>query len=190
MSNLLITWLVPYITSVKAIGPSDPTPDSRPIAQYRVLWNQSDTPLLILQFPNRDRDQPYNAANRQKPLGLRIKPRCGLIEIDIPMDVHRNFDREKGIEYGGAVRKSRLLQQGGSYGMPGGLGIGGPLRSIKDNEPASGLESSQDVLLENFDDSVNKGYIMNKITLGGRIMRPTNGKPIMAVGVFKGSKND
>ena len=168
----------------------DPILTSNPIARYRVLWNQSDKPLVILQFPNRDRDQPYNAANKQKPLGLRIKPKCGLVEIDIPMDVHRNFDREKGIEYGEAIRKSKLLQQGGSYGMPGGLGIGGPSRSARDNEQAPNSETSQDVLLKDFDDSNNKGYVMNKITLGGRIMKPLNGKPIMAVGVFKGSKED
>jgi DNA-directed RNA polymerase-3 subunit RPC5 len=148
--------------------------------------NKSDKHIMILQFPNRDRKQPYNLASGQKPLELRIKPRSGLVELDIPMVIDRHYDRAKGVRYGQAMRKSRVLRQGASYGLAGGFGVNGASRSTRDDLRGTFDELPDEILHENFDEANNRGYIMNKITLGGRIVKPENGKPNYCIGVFKG----
>ena len=155
------------------------------LKEYKLLLNHSKKRTLLLQYPTREYGQEYRAATGQKPLELRIKPKCGLVELDIPMDIHSSFDKQKGIEYGEALRNSRLLQQGGSYGLGGGLGVGP--RPVKDDRrapPPDGPPSEK--LLENFDDSNNKGYVMNKITLGGRIVPFKDGDPIYMTATFRG----
>ena len=159
-------------------------------AEYDMYINTPTMKVMILQYPNRDPDQPYSNRTGQKPLEFRIKPKCGLVEVDIPMDVHHNFNKEKGIIYGEAMRKSRVLREGGSYGMAGGFGIGSKPRSAaKDSQKPSIEGPTQESLLENFDDANNKGHVMNKITLGGQIIPFKEGKdPNYYIGVFKGSE--
>lgn len=167
------------------------------VAEYDMYLNKPGKRLMLLQYPNRDPGQSYSDKTGQKPLELRIKPKSGLVEVDIPLSIHANFDKSKGIQYGEAMRKSRTLQGGGSYGFSGGLraGIGpmgGPRRSrSRIDEEASGIEEpSLEDLLENFEDSNEKGHVMNKIVLGGRIVPWKEGDPIYMVGVFRGSEQE
>ena len=143
---------------------------------------------MVLQFPNRDRKQPYNVKTGQKPLELRVKPISGLVEVDVPIVVEQCYDQHKGIKYGQAIKKSRMLRQGGSYGLAGGLGVSATARGPRDDIRNPIEEVSEEKLLENFEDSNNKGHVLNKITLGGRIAKPENGKPNYFIGVFKGSE--
>lgn len=157
------------------------------LKEYKLLLNHSKKRTLLLQYPNRDFGQEYRAATGQKPLELRIKPKCGLVELDIPLNIHANFDKEKGIEYGGALRSSRLVQQGGSYGLSGGFGVGPrPITEDRKDLPPDG--PSPEKLLEKFDDSNNKGHVMNKITLGGRIVPFKDGDPIYMTATFRGGQ--
>ncbi|SLM39461.1 DNA-directed RNA polymerase III subunit Rpc5 [Lasallia pustulata] len=156
---------------------------------YKMLEVPFTKHIVLFQFPNRGWNQPYNEANHQKPLELRIKPKCGLVEMDIPINVHANFDKEKGILYGEAMRKSQVLQEGGSYGPAGGLGIGGSSRPAKaDNRTSGNDEFSVETLLENFEDANNKGHVMNKITLGGQIIPFKEGEPLYFIGAFRGDE--
>ena len=158
------------------------------IKRYRLFINPCKMRTLLIQYPNRELGQEYRQANGQKPLELRIKPKCGVVEIDIPLNIHINFDKGKGIDYGEAMCHSQHLQQGGSYGLGGGLGVG-PKSSAKDTRRASVHEGpTKEKLLENFDDANNKGHVMNKITLGGRIIPFAEGKPIYVFAAFKGGK--
>lgn len=158
------------------------------LKQYRLFINPTKMRTMLVQYPNRELGQEYREANGQKPLELRIKPKCGVVEVDIPLNIHINFDKAKGVEYGEAMRTSRHLQQGGSYGLAGGLGVG-PKLSMKDIRRAPMPEGpSKEKLLENFDDANNKGHVMNKITLGGRIVPFKDGSPIYMYVTFKGGK--
>ena len=168
--------------------PPDNRPNDKIKAQYKMYINKSEKHHMVLQYPNRDRSQPYSEATGQKPIELRIKPKCGLVEIDVPLNLHTNFDKAKGIEYGEAMRKSKVLQGGGSYGMAGGLGIASQVRSSKNEARASAAEPSQEALLENFSDSNNKGHVMNKITLSGQINPYKEGDPQYFLGVFRRGK--
>ena len=162
----------------------------RILKQYRLFINPTKMRTMLVQYPNRELGQEYREANGQKPLELRIKPKCGVVEADIPLNIHVNFDKVKGIEYGEAMRTSRHLQQGGSYGLAGGLGVG-PKLSAKDIRRAPMPEGpSKEKLLENFDDANNKGHVMNKITLGGRIVPFKDGSPIYVYVTFKGGKQN
>ena len=160
------------------------------LKQYRLFINPTKMRTMLVQYPNRELGQEYREANGQKPLELRIKPKCGVVEVDIPLNIHVNFDKAKGIEYGQAMRNSRHLQQGGSYGLAGGLGVG-PRLSAKDIRRAPMPEGpSKEKLLESFDDANNKGHVMNKITLGGRIIPFHDGSPIYMHVTFKGGKQN
>ncbi|MCJ1249852.1 hypothetical protein MMC30_007078 [Trapelia coarctata] len=161
-------------------------PDDKTKLQYDIFINKTEKHIMVLQFPNRDRKQPYNMRAGQKPLELRIKPISGLVEVDVPIVVEQCYDQHKGIKYGQALKKSRVLRQGGSYGLAGGLGVNGPVRGPRDDLRNAMEEISEEKLLENFEDSNNKGHVLNKITLGGRIVKPENGKPNYFIGVFKG----
>ena len=156
------------------------------LKQYRLFINESRKRTLLMQYPNREVGQEYRAANGQKPFELRMKPKTGVVEIDVPMEIHVNYDKEKGIEYGDAMRDSRVLQQGGSYGLSGGLGVGYK-SSVKEGRRAPLAEGpSKQKLLDNFEDANNKGHVMNKITLGGRIVPFQDGDPIYMYATFKG----
>ena len=161
------------------------------VAKYRLFINKpTGKRAMLIQYPNRDVGQEYRAAFGNKPLEIRIKPKCGLVEVDISMEIHINYDREKGVEYGQAMRKSRLLQEGGSYSLGGGLGIG-PKPTPKDDRRAPPPEGpSHDKLLENFEDANNKGHVMNKITLGGQIYPFKNGDPIYMAATFQEGKEN
>ena len=160
------------------------------IAEYDIYINQPEKRLMLLQYPNRDFGQPYSDKFGLKPLELRMKPKCGVVEVDVPMIVQSNFNKDKGVRYGQAMRKSRVLQEGGSYGLTGGLRGGNPatrLRSSNQNQNLASEEPSHEYLLENFEDANNKGHVMNKLTLGGRIVPREDGYPVYYLGVFKGS---
>ena len=155
-------------------------------AKYSLFINKpTGKRAMLMQYPNRKVGQEYSAASSTKPLEIRIKPKCGIVEVDIPVEVHANYDRQKGIQYGEAMRKSRLLQDGGSYGLGGGLGIGArpTLKNDRHAPPPDG--PSHEKLLENFGDANNKGHVMNKITLGGHIHPFKNGDPIYVAATFK-----
>ena len=167
----------------------DSDPDDPTVAS----WNVYMTPeiqerLLLLQYPERSRTQPYNDSNHQKPLELRIKPNTGMVEVDIPFNVHANYDKEKGVQWGEAMRKSRVLRDGGTYGLAGGLGVGATTKKDEDEMDEDAIP--QETLLANFEDANNKGHVLNKQTLGGQIVEPKDGDPIYMLGTFVGSQFD
>lgn len=164
----------------------DSDPDDPTVASWEVYMTpEIQERLLLLQYPERSRTQPYNDANHQKPLELRIKPNTGMVEVDIPVNVHANYDKEKGVQWGEAMRNSRVLKEGGTYGLAGGLGIGGATKKDEDEMEEDAIP--HDVLLANFEDANNKGHVLNKQTLGGQIVEPKDGDPIYMLGTFVGS---
>lgn len=153
--------------------------------EYKLMINpQPQRIILLLKYPNRQPWELYSDDCGKKPLELRIKPKCGLIEVDIPIDVHYHYDREKGLEFGSALRKKAF--KGDSklfYGISSGLDY----RTVKkDEDDLVALEEpSLDNMLEDFDNANSKGYVMNKITLGGRIEPFKDGDPMYMLATFK-----
>lgn len=160
------------------------------VAEYNMYINNPGKRLMLLQYPNRDPGQSYSDKTGQKPLELRIKPKSGLVEVDIPLSVHAHFDKNKSLQFGEAMRKSRTLQDGGSYGLYGGLkaGVGGPSRGRSRTDEQEFEEPALEPSLMDFDDANQRGYVMNKLVLGGHIVPWKDGDPIYMIGVFKGSR--
>ncbi|KAG5519254.1 hypothetical protein PMAC_002342 [Pneumocystis sp. 'macacae'] len=71
--------------------------------------------LYLFQYPIRPSIQPYVEESFSKPLELRIKPKSGLIELDVPIYTQRYYNEERGIEFsknienGSTKNKSSIL---------------------------------------------------------------------------------
>ena len=156
--------------------------------QYRLMVNPQPSKLvLLLKYPTRQPEELYCDSFGNKPLELRIKPKCGLVEVDVPIDIHHHFDRDKGLEFGAALRKKAITGDSNSfYGVSSGLNPG---MSKKDEDDSSVSEGpSFEKMLKAFDDANEEGYIMNKITLGGRIEPFKDGDPIYMLATFDDGK--
>ena len=98
--------------------------DDPVIAEYDIFMTpQLNEQLLLLQYPNRKRDAPYDAASRALPSELRIKPHTGFVEVDIGVSTTANFDKIKGVQWGQALRHAKDAKAKG-FGMSSGFGKG------------------------------------------------------------------
>ena len=144
-----------------------------------------DRQFFVLQYPNRDKSKPYDAAHGCAPTELRIKPKAGMVEVDVPLDVHQNYDRTKGVKWGEAMKKSDMAKGGGSHGLPGGFGIGGTAPGGRGRGRGEAEEAeNQERLLANYDEAVKDGHVLNKQTLGGQFLPKTSTSPQYMVGTF------
>jgi DNA-directed RNA polymerase-3 subunit RPC5 len=192
--------LVPYPTPKKENEPkitmadpdvkqAKPVDDDPIVAEFPVFIKPGlggDRKFFVLQFPNRERDKPYDAKHECAPTELRVKPNAGMVELDVPMDVHRNFDRVKGIKWGEAMNKSSMAKGGGSHGLPGGFGIGGsnvPAGRSRGRGEAEEAEN-QEKLLSNYEQAVEDGHVLQKQTLGGQFIAKNSTSPQYMVGTF------
>jgi hypothetical protein len=118
----------------------------------------------------------------QKPQQLRLKPKTGLVEVDIPINTSEFYDDQKGSTYGNAMRKSRLVRSGGGYGMSGGLSEG-PRSVFKTEDEAAALMGRRHSLADEMD--LEEPLAVQ--TLGGRIVPAGDGDPIYMLGAFRNS---
>ena len=168
-----------YHHKSKADDDGDPV-----LREYDVFFNDSVTEklqLMLLQYPNRDRRLPYLEANRAKPTELRMKPRAGLIEVDIPMETFDNYDQEKAVRFGDALRISTDSRAGGSLGLAGGFGIG--------ITPSSRTSTSANRGSKPEEGEINSNRLLNKQTLGGQMDVVEAEKPIYMLGAFHKGKH-
>jgi DNA-directed RNA polymerase-3 subunit RPC5 len=169
-------------------------PDPDPIkASYDVYIKpgiSGDRQVYVLQFPNRHAKQHYSQENDSKPFDLRIKPESGMVEVDVPIDVYRNYDRQKGVTWGDAAKKSSLAKGGGSHGMPGGFGIGGAQPNARGRGRAEAEDdTNEERLLEDFDGAVQRGQVLKKQTLGGQFVLKEDTSPQYMIGVWREGKS-
>ena len=117
--------------------------------------------------------------------------------MDIPINTQLNYDERKGLRYGNALRKRRVIQEGGTHGLAGGFNAGVTGGRIKVEEELIGEEelaigdSGDEAYVEwmEIDDEDRKaGVIMAKLTLGGRIKPPVDGDPVYMLGAFRESR--
>jgi DNA-directed RNA polymerase-3 subunit RPC5 len=165
----------------------DPDPIKSSYDVYIRPGISGERQIYVLQFPNRDAKQHYTEENQSKPISLRIKPEAGMAEIDVPVDVWRNYDREKGIKWGEA--KSNMTKSGGSHGMPGGFGIGGAQPSGRGRGRGEmDDEINQESLLEDYAGAVQRGQVLKKQTLGGQFVSKDETNPQYMIGVWRNSE--
>lgn len=157
------------------------------IAEYEVFIKpqlDGDRQFYVLQFPNRERSKPYDAKNGCAPIELRVKPNAGMVELDVPLDVYRNYDRAKGVKWGEAMKKSSMAKGGGSHGLPGGFGIGAAPPASRGRGRGEEEAENQEKLLSNYDNAIEDGYVLQKQTLGGQFVAKNSTSPQYMIGTF------
>lgn len=151
--------------------------------------------LLLLRFPNRRLDEPFAERYSNKPLELRIKPKHGFVELDVPVNFRLpDLDVFKARQIQKAMIQSAIIQKAGSYGMAGGFGVNEePAPSKKGKAKAKETAQPDDIsppdleFQDSFLEDVKNGS-WNKITLSGMIQRYDDTKPRLMAGVFKESQ--
>lgn len=174
------------------MGDAGEEQDADPIkASYDVYIKphlSSDREMYILQFPNRDARQHYKKAYNSAPLKMRIKPNAGMVEMDVPMDVYNNYDRQKGQSWGDAMKKSASTKGTGTHGLPGGFGIGGaPPPRGRGRGAIEDPIALQKEILEDYKNAVAREEVLVKQTLGGQAVPIEETSPHYMIGTFHGS---
>lgn len=170
---------------------TDQAPDADPIkATYDVFIKpqlSDGRQVYILQFPNRSQEENYSKANKVAPLELRIKPKVGMVELDVPLDNYRNYDVDKGIKWGGALKASKAAKGGGSHGLAGGFGIGGVLQPAKRSERVARLpfDVEKQRIIDDYAGAVTRHDVLTEQTLGGHTVLAEDTTPQYFVGAFR-----
>ena len=115
---------------------------------------------------------------------MRIKPKSGFLEMDIPLSTEAHFNKHQGLRWGNAVQKADASGVT-TFGAAAGFGPGNMQRRGRGGET---LDEYGDGSLENFDESVQRKQVHNKQTLGGRILKNEDGKPNYMLGTFRGGR--
>ncbi|KAI1503064.1 Sin-like protein conserved region-domain-containing protein [Biscogniauxia marginata] len=175
--------------------PPEPTAEADPIvASYDIYTNPSlpaGRKLLILQHPNKQ--GPVNVPYAQ--LGeVRVKPRSGMLEVDVPVGhAHADYDRDKGLRWGAALARSVAAKNGGSHGLAGGFGVGVPaVRGGGGGGGGGGKrradEYDKDADLLDWTEAVRQDKVLRTQTLGGQFPNESQTNCRYMVGVFKGNQ--
>lgn len=156
--------------------------DDDPVIRSYDVYTTSELAdsLYVFQYPVRSSEKPYRSATQSCPLEARLKPKSKVVEIDVPMNVHLNYDEQKGRTWGEVLRKAKQASEGGIAGKVSAGARGGKRRKIKEDDEE---EEEPDINYMDFNDAVKKGRILNKQTLGSK-MHPD--QPKYMLGVFKG----
>lgn len=168
--------------------PSDPDPIKATYDVYIKPSISDGRQIYVLQFPNRGPKAPYRKEHHTQPTKLRLKPQAGMVELDVPVDAWRNYDRGKGIKWGDAMKQSNSIPGGKSYGLPGGFGIGGnqPGRGRGRGEVAVAVD--QERLLRDYASAIHTDRVLTKQTLGGQTVLNEDTTPQYMIGTFRQSK--
>ncbi|KAI2731105.1 hypothetical protein DTO012A7_4674 [Penicillium roqueforti] len=157
-------------------------PDDDPVvASYDVLLTDSDVSRYVFQYVDREHDRPYNDQENQRPIQLRLKPRTGLIEVEVPISTRENYDVNKGMRYGDAVKKSRSARDGGAYGMAGGFTAGSGTAAAGGRVK---MEANGDVEILDNKRAVDSASLLRVQSLGGRIKPSEEGDPVYMLATF------
>ncbi|OAL54391.1 hypothetical protein IQ07DRAFT_530563 [Pyrenochaeta sp. DS3sAY3a] len=171
----------------------DSDEDDDPIvAEYDVYITPDDPArqIYVLQYVNREPNNPLTAENNSHPVEMRIKPEAGFIEVDVPIDVTHNYDRVAGVKYGEALRKTKGFGQK-AYGIASGFERTMPRAANRSGEgPSTAPIAPEDDdniedYVNNFEDANEKGHVLNVQTYGGQIFPQNPHGPTYMVGTFR-----
>lgn len=162
------------------------------VASYDVYLTESQISRYVLQYLDRPTGHPYDERHGQKPTAFRMKPQTGLVEVDVPINTRVNYDVNKGLRYGDALRKSRVAREGGAYGMAGGFNTGGavPGAGAGAGGGGRGVKTEGDVEMADVEEKKGEAgaSLLRVQTLGGRIKVPEEGDPVYMLGAFRRSE--
>ncbi|KAL2011139.1 hypothetical protein VTN00DRAFT_3857 [Thermoascus crustaceus] len=163
--------------------------DDPVVVSYDVYLTDSQISRYVLQYLDRPTGHPYDERHGQKPTAFRVKPQTGLVEVDVPINTRVNYDVNKGLRYGDALRKSRVAREGGAYGMAGGFNTGGAVPGAGAGGEGRGVKTEGDVEMADVEEKKGEAgaSLLRVQTLGGRIKVPEEGDPVYMLGAFRGN---
>ncbi|KAF1939039.1 hypothetical protein EJ02DRAFT_266766 [Clathrospora elynae] len=172
----------------------DEEDDDPVVAEYDVYITPEvdDQQLYVLQYLNRPPDQPLTQATQSQPSELRIKPESGFIEVDVPINIHQNYNRTAGVRWGEAMRKTKGFGQK-AFGIASGFERTMPRSTTRpgasEGAPAAPIATDDDDNFEeyvtHFEDANEKGHVLNVQTYGGQIMHDDGKGPSYMLGTFR-----
>ncbi|KAF2645642.1 hypothetical protein P280DRAFT_388755 [Massarina eburnea CBS 473.64] len=170
------------------------TADEDPVvAEYDVfITPEMEEQLYVLQYLNRPPDDPFTQATGSKPDSLRLKQHSGFLEVDVPLNVHQHFNRQMGVQWGEALRKTKQFGQK-AYGIASGFErtmprLNRPGAAAADGQAAPATATNDDnyeEYVENFEDANEKGHVLNMQTFGGQIQHNDAKGPTYMLGTFR-----
>ncbi|KAJ1331872.1 DNA-directed RNA polymerase III subunit RPC5 [Microdochium nivale] len=127
---------------------------------------------------------------------VRVKPRNGMIEVDVPLSYHlSDYDRDKGLRWGTALSRSMAAKNGGTHGLAGGFGVGAPvMRGGPAGAAAAAKRRNADEvdldLLDTRDwsEAVRQDRVLRTQTMGGSFPVESESHCRWMVGIFQGKQ--
>jgi len=176
-------------TAAAMEDPEDPV-----IAEYDVfITPEVHDQIYVLQYLNRGGENGgFRRENNSVPSQLRIKEQSGFVEVDVPMDIRKNYSRTAGVKWGEALRKTKGFGQK-AYGISSGFErmMPRPARAGAagaNGTPAPVATEDDDNLEEwitHFEDANEKGHVLNTQTFGGQIAKEDGKGPSYMLGTFR-----
>ena len=173
---------------------TDVEDDDPVVAEYDVFITpeMEQQQLYVLQYINRPPDQPFTKATQSEPAELRVKKESGFVEVDVPIDIHHNYNRPAGVRWGEALRKTKGFGQR-AYGIASGFERTMPRATNRtgagEGAPAAPAAAEDDDNFEdyvtNFEDANEKGHVLNVQTFGGQIPKDDGKGPSYMLGTFR-----
>lgn len=170
--------------------------DDPVVAEYDVFITpeSAEQQLYVLQYLNRQPDQPFTKATQSKPTEMRVKKDSGFVEVDVPIDIHHNYNRPVGVRWGESLRKTKGFGQR-AYGIASGFERTMPRATNRggagagEGAPAAPAALEDDDNIEeyvaHFEDANEKGHVLNVQTFGGQIQSDEAKGPSYMLGTFK-----
>ncbi|PIA88872.1 DNA-directed RNA polymerase III subunit rpc5 [Cercospora beticola] len=163
------------------------------IAEYDVFLTPAlEEQILLLQYPNRPRNRPYNSQYGATPHDMRIKPKAGFVEVDVKLNTNHNFNKYMGLKWGDATATSKQVHNAsGTYGPAAGLAPAKARNARRDGTLKDTAQRELDLEndLHSFREAEREHRVHESQTLGGQIIRHDDelglGKPHYFVGAFK-----
>ncbi|KAL4885154.1 hypothetical protein BJY04DRAFT_214494 [Aspergillus karnatakaensis] len=182
----------PSSSSSENLSESDPI-----IASYDIYLTNSDISRFVLQYLDRPTGHSYSDSTGQKPTSLRLKPKTGLVEVDVPINTRVNYDLGKGVRYGDALGKSLRKgtgngAEGRGFGMAGGFSsgpaAGGQQGGGAKGKGLGGVKGEDVEMGMGMGDSGGETPLLKVQTLGGRVKSPEDGDPVYMLAAFRGAR--
>jgi DNA-directed RNA polymerase-3 subunit RPC5 len=173
----------------------DAEDDDPVVAEYDVYITPEveEQQLYVLQYLNRPPDQPFTKATQSQPTELRVKKDSGFVEVDVPIDIHQNYNRPAGVRWGESMRKTKGFGQR-AFGIASGFERTMPRTANRPGEgaPAAPTTVEDDDNFEeyvtHFEDANEKGHVLNAQTFGGQILKDDGKGPSYMLGTFRDGK--
>ncbi|KAI8942441.1 hypothetical protein NX059_000510 [Plenodomus lindquistii] len=175
------------------VAAMDVEDDDPVVAEYDVYITPEaeEQQLYVLQYLNRPPDQPLTKSTESRPSELRVKKESGFIEVDVPINIHTNYNRVAGVRWGESMRKTKGFGQK-AFGIASGFERTMPRASNRpgaDGAPAPPVTVDDDDNLEeyvtHFEDANEKGHVLNAQTFGGQITKDNGKGPSYMLGTFR-----